>query len=65
MQFRIDNMTCGGCAKSVTKAIHSVDPQAKVDIDLPLKQVIVVSTADEAAVATVLADVGYPPRRAA
>ncbi len=65
MQFQIDNMTCGGCARSVTKAIHSVDPQAKVDIDLPQKRVNVVSAADESAVAAVLEDVGYPPRRAA
>jgi copper chaperone len=62
MQFRIDNMTCGGCAKSVTKAIHSVDRQAQVEIDLPQKRVSVLSTADEAAVTAVLEDVGYPPR---
>ncbi|RDW14254.1 heavy-metal-associated domain-containing protein [Paracoccus thiocyanatus] len=64
MQFQIDNMACGGCARSVTKAIHSVDPQAKVDIDLALKRVSVVSSADESAVAAVLEDGGYPPRRA-
>ena len=33
MQFHIKNMTCGGCARSVTKAIQSVDAQAKVTID--------------------------------
>jgi copper chaperone len=65
MQFQIDNMACGGCARSVTKAIHSVDPQAKVEIDLPLKRVSVVSSADEPAVAKVLEEGGYPPRRAA
>ena len=65
MQFQIDNMTCGGCARSVTKAIHSVDPQAKVDIDLTLKRVTVESGADQSAVAAVLEDVGFPPRRAA
>ena len=65
MQFQIDNMACGGCARSVTQAIHSVDPQAKVAIDLPLKRVDVVTGADEAAVTAVLEDVGYPPRRAA
>ncbi len=65
MQFQIDNMACGGCAKSVTKAIHSVDPQAKVDIDLIMKRVNVESGADESAVEAVLEDVGYPPRRAA
>lgn len=61
MQFRIDNMTCGGCAKSVTKAIHSVDPQAKVEIDLATKAVRVGSSADEAALLARLDDAGYPP----
>lgn len=65
MQFQIDNMACGGCARSVTKAIHSVDPQAKVDIDLNLKRVTVESGADQSAVAAVLQDAGFPPRRAA
>lgn len=65
MQFQIDNMGCGGCAKSVTKAIHSVDPQAKVDIDLNVKRVKVASSADEAAMLAVLDDAGFPPRRAA
>jgi len=65
MQFQIDNMTCGGCARSVTKAIQSVDPQAKVDIDLTTKRINIESGADESAVVAVLEDVGYPPRRAA
>jgi copper chaperone len=65
MQFQIDNITCSGCARSVTKAIHSVDPQAIVEIDLPQKRVNVVSVAEEAAIAAVLEGVGYPPRRAA
>lgn len=65
MQFQVGDMACGGCARSVTKAIHSVDPQAKVDIDLDLKRVTVVSGADQSAVAAVLEDAGFPPRRAA
>lgn len=65
MQFQIDNMTCGGCARSVTKAIQSVDPQAKVEIDLPQKGVIVESGASQSAVAAVLEDAGFSPRPAA
>ena len=65
MQFQIDNMACSGCARSVTKAIHSVDTQAKVDIDLNLKRATVRSGADQSAVAAVLKEVGFPPRRAA
>lgn len=64
MQFRIDNMACGSCTRSVTKAIHSGDPQAKVDIDLDLKRVTVKSGADHSAVAAALEKVGFPPRRA-
>ncbi|MFB2531924.1 heavy-metal-associated domain-containing protein [Paracoccus sp. p3-h83] len=65
MQFQIDNMTCGGCARSVTKAIQSVDPQAKVEIDLPQKRVTVESGASQSAVAAVLEDAGFSPRPAA
>ena len=28
MRFHIENMTCGGCARGVTKAIQSVDAEA-------------------------------------
>jgi copper chaperone len=65
VQFQIDNMTCGGCARRVTQAIRSFDPQAQVDIDLAQKRVNVVSAAGESAMAAVLAGAGYPPRRAA
>lgn len=65
MQFQIDDMACGGCARSVTRAIHSVDPQARVEVDLQLRRVTVESAADAATVAAVLAALGFPPRRAA
>lgn len=31
LRFYIPNMTCGGCASSVTKALLSVDPQAVIE----------------------------------
>ena len=30
MKYRIENMTCGGCARGVTKAIHTVDASAEI-----------------------------------
>ncbi len=30
MQYRIPNMTCGGCARGVARAVQSVDRVAKV-----------------------------------
>jgi len=65
MQFQIEDMACGGCARSVTRAIHSVDPQTRVEVDLQLRRVTVESAADAATVAAVLAALGFPPRRAA
>jgi copper chaperone len=64
MKFHIDNMACGGCAQSVTKAIQTVDPRAKVDIDLATKAVTVTSNATEPAITATLEKVGYPPRPA-
>lgn len=59
MQFHIDNMTCGGCVRSVTKAIQSVDPAAQVSADPATHKVDVTTTAPRAAIEAVLADVGY------
>ena len=59
MQFHIANMTCGGCVRSVTKAIQSVDPAAEVSADTATHKVDVVTTAPRAKLESVLADIGY------
>jgi copper chaperone len=65
MQFHIDAMTCGGCANSVTRTIQSVDPRAKVAIDLADRRVTVATIAAVADIAAALTEVGYPPRPSA
>jgi copper chaperone len=65
MQFQIENMTCGGCAKSVTKAILSVDPSAKVVTDPGARKVEVASDQPRAAFEAVLQEAGYPAAAAA
>lgn len=64
MRFHIDNMTCGGCARGVTKAIQSVDPSAEVTADPPSRQVEVKSVAAQAAIEAALREAGFPPRAA-
>ena len=59
MQFHIANMTCGGCVRSVTKAIRSVDPAAQVSADPATHKVHVVTTSARETLEAVLADVGY------
>ncbi|ELT51233.1 heavy-metal-associated domain-containing protein [Brucella intermedia] len=61
LRFNVPNMTCGGCAKSVKKALESVDPTALVDT-FPEKREVVVekTTASEAEIRAVLEEAGYP-----
>ena len=61
MQFHIETMTCGGCARGVTKAIQSVDPDAQVKVDPATHTVDVTTTARRERLAAVLADAGFAP----
>lgn len=60
MQLRIEDMTCGGCAKSVTAAITSVDPDAKVEANPASRMVKVETSAPKDKILTVLEQAGYP-----
>jgi copper chaperone len=60
MELRIESMTCGGCAKSVVKAIQSVDPNAKIETNPAARTVKVETTATSAALQRVLEEAGYP-----
>ncbi|TWO73004.1 heavy-metal-associated domain-containing protein [Caenimonas sedimenti] len=42
-ELNVPNMNCGGCAKSVARAISAVDPAAKVEFDLREKKVMIES----------------------
>ncbi len=60
MELKIENMTCGGCAKSVTKAIQSVDANAKIETDPATRLVRIETTASSDALQKVLEEAGYP-----
>jgi copper chaperone len=60
MELRIENMTCGGCARAVTKAIQSVDPGARIETDPAARRVMVETTASTEALQEVLAEAGFP-----
>ncbi len=60
MELKIEGMTCGGCARSVTKAIRSVDADAAIKADPAARMVEVETTATQAAILQVLEEAGYP-----
>ncbi|MAM41254.1 MAG: heavy metal transport/detoxification protein [Erythrobacter sp.] len=60
MELRIEGMTCGGCAKSVTKAIQSVDPDARIETNPAARTVKVETSASQSDLQQVLEEAGYP-----
>ena len=59
-ELQVEGMTCGGCARSVTRSIQAVDSYAKVDVDLKAKKARIDTTAEIDAVASAINDAGYP-----
>ncbi len=57
--FTVEGMTCGHCEKAVTKALLSLDAQAKVVIDRTHNSVQVESEKPREALAQAIADEGY------
>ncbi len=58
--FTVEIMHCGGCAGRVTRAIQTVDPDARVEIDLKSKIVRVESGASAMQIEKSVVDAGYP-----
>jgi len=56
--YKVNGMTCGGCAKSVTNAIIDAAPGAQVEVNLETKSVSV-SGADEATIKQAVTDAGF------
>lgn len=41
MKFQVPSITCGHCARTITRALQSIDAQARIDIDIAGKLVTV------------------------
>ena len=61
LNLKVEGMTCGHCAKTITGAVLAAYPDAKVDIDLSAKRVSIENACDRAAVASVIEAEGYSP----
>lgn len=57
--FTVEGMTCGHCEKAVTKALLSLDAEAKVPVDRTQNKVEVDSEMPRDALAKAIADEGY------
>ncbi|WP_298835061.1 heavy-metal-associated domain-containing protein [uncultured Piscinibacter sp.] len=63
--FEVNDMTCGHCASTITKALKATDPQARVTVDLARHLVTVEpEAADADELRDAIAEAGYTPVRA-
>ncbi|MFZ4875513.1 heavy-metal-associated domain-containing protein [Janthinobacterium sp. Mn2066] len=59
-QLQVENMSCGHCVGSVTKAVQGIDPAAQVQIDLASKSVKVESSGALDSIKAAIVEAGYP-----
>lgn len=60
-ELKVPNMNCGGCAKSVARAVSAVDPAARVEFDLREKKVRIESASGREKFEAALASAGFKP----
>ncbi|MFM0758183.1 heavy-metal-associated domain-containing protein [Paraburkholderia strydomiana] len=61
MEFEVKDMSCGGCANSITRAVTNVDPAAKLDIDVATKILKIDSVLPPERLVAVIEDAGFHP----
>ena len=60
VQFKVDNMSCGGCAATITRVVRALDASAVVDIDRTARLVrIEPRSADAAALEAAIRQAGF------
>jgi copper chaperone len=60
MEFHIEKMTCGGCARGVTRAIQALDAHAVVEAQPEVRRIHVTSAVDRSRIEQALLDAGFP-----
>ncbi len=60
--LKVDGMTCGHCAQTVTKAVEALPMVEKASVDLKAAEVSIEGAPDEAAVRKAITDAGYAIR---
>lgn len=64
LALRVEDMACGHCAGTITKAVEAGLPGARVEADPASKLVLVRGTSDLAAVRSLISEAGYTPSAA-
>ncbi|WP_250532560.1 heavy-metal-associated domain-containing protein [Caballeronia sp. AZ10_KS36] len=61
MEFKVADMSCGGCANAIKNAVAKLDPDAKVRIDIAEKTVTVESSFKQGEIASAIEQARFHP----
>jgi copper chaperone len=61
IEFQVNDMTCGHCVATITRAVNGVDPAAKLDIDLPSHRVRISAAGESQRFENAIREAGYTP----
>jgi copper chaperone len=61
MKIAVPDMTCGGCASAVERAVKLADAQAAVSVDLATKIVDIDSSVSVVRLMAAIEDAGFTP----
>lgn len=62
IQFQVNDMTCGHCAATITKAVTALDAAARVDIDVTAHRVQIESVTSKDVLENAIREAGYTPQ---
>ena len=65
IRFKVGNMCCSECARSVTAALRRVDPEAEVHVDLARHEISLASCASDEHLSQALHNAGFEGQRLA
>lgn len=60
IELSVNDMTCGSCVAAVTRAVKMVDAQARVQVDLGSKRVVVDGARPAGELMRALGEAGFP-----
>ena len=61
IEITVNDMTCGHCVSVITKALVSVEPRAKVEVDLNTRLVRIDTEAEAEEFVEAIREAGYTP----
>lgn len=59
LKLKVPDISCDDCAKTITETIHTMEPDAKVNVDVQAKTVTVEAQASEETIKQAIVAAGY------